>query len=742
MRQKLFLSLICTIFPIIGLANSTINVMYNSNDVSKRIDVYSQGELVEYHYSGGSFTKLADGISYTYITENNHLGKIVNGEAITLYCAKINIQLVDNEGNPVSGERVCIYEDGDLIASEYSDNDGYAIFYLKQSDKYAYLCDYGEGGVGSTIANQQTDIVINCNILEIVPKYGDVPIPGTYYLHSSTYKSSSKVLREHTDGILKFKVINDSKYVVKDKYGVFSKEITVNDDGNNRYYLEHYKVTFISNSADPNILKNFKVEGESGESKITDGKGYVVYYLLPGEYTYSHLAGNGIIVVQDKDQVVNFSTSNVKLSFNSTTNFSGKQFSVTDESGQSSTFTTDNNGNATIPVLSSNFYININDIGYYSCSVSNQEIQIPVYTFRINSNTPSRISIKDEQNQYLYTTTNADINLIGGKYKYCINYGTDVDFVLNEDLVIDANSYKFHLTAIDKKGLSVTSSYQIYKDGNYVKTITTDAQGKVTVELPQGSYEIRNIDQISLGHFTILNEDINYQLEENCLIRLKAVKNGALYNGTALISKDMSSTQSISFIEGVGSKRLDEGEYFIYTSGPYIGQAKISIFDNVVIEFAELNLSSEGNGLAFPCTFYENTSYNVIKGQNIRFAAVPMAGYKCDYWEINGQIYNTDMVEYQITEDKTTAVAHFTAIDTNIQDVYSTANALSVQVLDNHLVFPNRVEGLAKIFNSAGVLEKEIYIVSDSLNVSDLSTGVYILTLSDNSQLYVSKFKL
>lgn len=750
MKLKILLSLFILFFSNVGFSTSKIYVKYGNQYVSSyfTINVFSQGELIEADsYSRGSaatFDDLKDDITYTYyLADTNHSGSLANGQTKTLECTKINIRLVDTGGNPISNERVEIYENGDLITSESTDSDGYAIFYLKQSDKYAYLCDYGEGKVGTTTINQQTDIVVNGNILEIVPKYGDIPVPGIYYLYSSD-GSKSQSLPKNYNGVLRFPVTNNNKYTIKNKYGVYSKEIIANNS-NNRYYLEHYKVTFISNSNDPNVLKNLKVGGQSGETKITDGKGYVVYYLLPGEYTYSHLLGSGTVVVSDTDQVINLSSTDVKITFNSTTGFYGKQFSVTDESGLSSKYTTDSNGSTTISICGSKFYVNINGIGSYVCATTNQYIQIPVYTLRINSNKQSeQLYIKDENNNYFYTKSNTNIDLIGGKYSYSLNSGGYVDLVLDKDMEIEANSYNLLLTVIDKNNLPVSSTYYLYKDGTFIESISTNSQGKVTVELPQGQYEISRTNPMDIvGRFTISNEDVKLQIEEESLMQLKAIKNGIMYNGNILISKDMTSVNSVSFIDGVASLRLEEGEYFVYTSGPNLGYKKISLYDNVVIELAELNLSSEGKGLAFPCTFYDDISHNVIKGQTIRFAAVPMEGYKCDYWEINGQIYQTDMIEYQITDDKTTAVAHFSSSISSIQDASSSSNTLNIQVADNLLIFPNHIEGMVTIYNSAGIMVKEIYMVSDNLNVSDLPAGVYILSLTDkNKQIFVTKFIL
>ena len=120
--------------------------------------------------------------------------------------------------------------------------------------------------------------------------------------------------------------------------------------------------------------------------------------------------------------------------------------------------------------------------------------------------------------------------------------------------------------------------------------------------------------------------------------------------------------------------------------------------------------------------------------------AVPMEGYRCAYWSINGTHYETDMIEFQINGN-TTAIACFEP--TSGTDVKKTTiNDMDIRIADQTIYFPETIEGTVNIYSTSGILEKSLFVVSDKMGIEDLRPGVYVLSLKTSKGVFSTKFTL
>ena len=182
---------------------------------------------------------------------------------------------------------------------------------------------------------------------------------------------------------------------------------------------------------------------------------------------------------------------------------------------------------------------------------------------------------------------------------------------------------------------------------------------------------------------------------------------------------------------------LNDCEYnFIFVEGT------ITVSDGATIRVGTFNVQSEGEGLTFPRDeFAGNSSYWVVVGHPVRLAAIPVGENKFVSWDINGKEYTDPMIDFTVKDDVTTATAKFSGdIHNFVKAADSSIDKIEVRVDGNYLVLPASVEASASIYAADGHLAKRTGVVGDRMNISDLPSGAYVLSLNCQGKLQNAKF--
>ncbi len=221
---------------------------------------------------------------------------------------KVTFTVKDNLGNPIKSETIRVYEDGVEVSNKYTNSSGIAEFYLKASDKYAYKTSFNQAAL--TLQNDAS-LTLTKNNVRIIAKYQNYPVADNFTIYPYGDKNTSLDTKSSsaTNGEVNFNLAT-GKYWLKNKLNIYTVlDIT---NANQQIVLEYKKIQFISNQTDPNVLENIVVSNGnySTDTKISDGKGYADFYLLPGSYTYSHLGMSESFTVTN-DMLISLTTQNV-----------------------------------------------------------------------------------------------------------------------------------------------------------------------------------------------------------------------------------------------------------------------------------------------------------------------------------------------------------------------------------------------------------------------------------------------
>lgn len=223
------------------------------------------------------------------------------------------------------------------------------------------------------------------------------------------------------------------------------------------------------------------------------------------------------------------------------------------------------------------------------------------------------------------------------------------------------------------------------------------------------------------------------------------------YNIVRLITTDYQKHPSTRYKGGKVYCRLDPNqEYRVYCDlfegykhqdFAYVnGTTKIS--DGSTIRIATFNVQTDGEGLAFPHEeFAGNSSYYVFVGNPVRLAAVPVGDSKFVSWTINGKENTNAMIDFTVKDDITTATAKFSGeIVNQVKTADSSIENISVVVDGNYLVLPTDLDATASLYATDGRLVKRTGVVGNKINISDLPTGAYILSLTANGKRQNAQF--
>lgn len=218
-----------------------------------------------------------------------------------------------------------------------------------------------------------------------------------------------------------------------------------------------------------------------------------------------------------------------------------------------------------------------------------------------------------------------------------------------------------------------------------------------------------------------------------------------------LITTDYQKSPSTRYKGGKVYCRLDPNqEYRVYCDlfegykhqdFAYVnGTTKIS--DGSIIRIATFTVQTDGEGLAFPHEeFAGNSSYYVFVGNPVRLAAVPVGDSKFVSWTINGKENTNAMIDFTVKDDITTATAKFSGeIVNQVKTADSSIENISVVVDGNYLVLPTDLDATASLYATDGRLVKRTGVVGNKINISDLPTGAYILSLTANGKRQNAQF--
>lgn len=752
-----------------GNAQTELMLKYGTNGVKANISIYQNGERVANYYSQDqvSLAGLQPGI-YTYKTGTNHLGTIdtrLTGNTLELDCARLAVLVTDAQKAPLQNEMIEIYEDGELIQSMNTDANGECSFYLKPSTKYAYKSRCGSGSV--EIPEGKEGETVNLALegyqkIQITAKYKDFPVEGRFTLYpygDTTHPIGTMAYTNENSGKMNFDIITGNSYWLETGYGTFSQPYTPTPD-NSTFSLEHYKVTFVSNSSDPNILKEIEVAGENfSESKVTDGKGYAVFYLIPGTYSYSHLNGNGTFTVENSDKTINLASYQQTITF---MNPSGRPYKdlhvqTRDQEGAYAgveiNHVTDEYGQCTITRSEGTcLYLDVEEAisGYPIYTFQDTTLYLVDCAFTSNLSEDDRIYVSGNKCA-AYINSGECIQILQGEYTYTHYHGNNAllsnkPFTAETDVHINEELKSLTVNMRYKNGDQITgnsNTIQLYKDGVLYESKTLDGNGKAVFYIPNGEYEVSGYPQTRRTAVEVIGNTA-LDLTVPNPVTLNITDNGQPFNGTVFFTQNLPNWEfNGNCANGKLSIPLEEGEaYYVMpnnTSSVFYNKADVS--NGMSLDFVDVEITAEGPGLTFPLIYNQDVvAQKYIVGNTIRLYAVPMEGYRCAYWNINGTHYETDMIEFQINGN-TTAIACFEP--TSGTDVKKTAiNDMDIRIADQTIYFPETIEGTVNIYSTSGILEKSLFVVSDKMGIEDLRPGVYVLSLKTSKGVFSTKFTL
>lgn len=750
--------------PSLCLANVTFYASYKGSKLPNSLTVrlYKDGEMLgSDYYLSKSCTISTDGNedSYTYVTNRNHKGSVNNGEPVRLKTGLFRYILTDSDGKPLSGVRVQIFNDGDEVTSVLTNAEGIADCYLAEGDKYAYKSDEASGPFTIT-ADEETRIDQSRTNVSVMLKYKDVPAEGTYYLvaDDGTESSASSISSTSDSGRLRFSCRYGISYRIRNGYGVYSEPFTPTADKNS-FVVEHRKVTFVSGSDDPNVLYDFKVLGATqssnyGNKKVSDGKGYVVYYLMPGKYKYSHLGSMIPFEVGDTDITLTL-TSNQKtlrLIDASGRGVAGQKVKISDRNGgESQEYVSDDSGIASFKSISDGCYAQVNGFGEFAIGTSGSiDIRLTELVFN-NSIFDNASSI------YLKGGTTSLTNIKQGSHvwvptagQYTYSAYDDGQWIVNDaDIALTGGSvsvgddlHTVSIMAAEESGAPLSGfRFYVYSGNTMVSNSTTDVKGESSVYLKDGFYEFKTTSmQMFESGYIDSNRTIRYTVPDEMSMTVNV--DGQPWSGYATFTRENGENVLMTCYHGVGTVRLSENESCSVSVGSMIHTCKVNVADGKTLDFYEARVVSEGAGLAFPIVsyYYENTQTKMLGGENLHLVAVPAANSSFKHWLINGKEYEASVVDYKVS-GAVDAVAVFESSEYTIIDSKKvSAGSLDITVNDDYLVFNRNVCGNVDIYNASGVKVCSSYVVSDKMDISALAAGVHIGVLTEESSQYSVKF--
>jgi hypothetical protein len=447
--------------------------------------------------------------------------------------------------------------------------------------------------------------------------------------------------------------------------------------------------------------------------------------------------------------------------------YANQPFKIGKDMNSLSSYITNSSGTCQVNLKAGSYIFSDGFSSYpFTISGSGQTITPPLYdvTFNIAQNLSGTIP------DHVYVTSintgktvtynpyieGMKVCLLQGDYNfYCYSanggFSTSprIPFTVNQNTTVQG-LYTFQLNVKDNNNTAISGmNYYIKQDGSYINTsFTTNNQGVATAFLPNGNYQLYDIKTQAETSFSINNQNNTLNLQLTNEVTLNATKDGqAIAAGYIMVyNEQKTSVQSVQIINGTGKARLQAGSNYYVTmsvTGAASMQQKIAISgDNVNLDFISLQIKSEGKGIAFPYQTDDNNLVYYLKQSTIRLAAVPMKGWTCTKWTINGTHINDDLIDYTLN-GATVATAVFEQnSSTQVAETRVSSNNLTIypNPAETQINFSEELSGNAVIYNTDGRIVKQIYVYGNGINISDLISGLYILVVESDNQTWQGKF--
>lgn len=346
--------------------NGTLLTNEEMNNVNSSVYLYKNGERIAtsnsyydattYQYTNAkqviTLTEEYKGQSVAYVGDNGMLRGTftvsTGGEdALDLDMRKLTFQYLNSW--------VYIYRDGNQVASVSSYNN---FTFLPSADGYYYEKDGQRIYFDLSTEDKEVDWsegapVLSQFSMRVVGHYGDYPLPDGYYWTLYKYGDQKTQVNTFYSSSTYGSSIDAGNYWLRDQTGHWSDKIVLNSP--QTVSLTYQKVTFVSKTAgvpttSGQVTVRAKSDGSNyyyyGMSADFNNKGEAVFYLQPGEYTYSSSDIKGELTIGSKDEQVNINKYKVTITVQDVNgkkmegeyvNFGNNDYSEssnTDENGQ------------------------------------------------------------------------------------------------------------------------------------------------------------------------------------------------------------------------------------------------------------------------------------------------------------------------------------------------------------------------------------------------------------------------
>lgn len=789
--QSLMLAIVAMLMmPSVAKAEAGIKWKF-MNGTTEVTDFYNSVQVTFYQNAIRMFDSYTDpnyatqlsedlvGQTYYYRTEMGHTGSVTiaaEGNTIELQLRKVTVTAKDQDSNPLNGVRLEMYAHGRQVnayGSTSTNSEGQCSFYVLPDANYAYKASYYGYYTGYTnyeltdavdvtndaqvnlvfnLESQPSTPVVTNYLLQIVPRYGQYPLKNMSSSNLYPYSEDKGDLNSiswmgYNDGYWSI-WISPGSYMLQDPYGVWSDEIKIVNEGK-VVYLDYYKVTFTSKNSDPNMLKEFNINGQSMQ---TDGKGQVDYYLQPGTYTYNHAGTSKEFTVGKQDMTIDVTCYKTKI--NVVCSDPSQLNSIELQSGDGSRQNLSlQNGSVETVLQPGDYKLYYNGmLAKEFTADANKTVDVKLYSVKFTRNVEGSrydyvyFSKSGDRNSYESLNYNRVYYYPEGNYFFTYNdpwsgntRWTDVN--LNGDKTFSRTLYKLTVNVADKQGAPAGGiSVSVYRgtSNSYVASNSTDDNGQFVTYLDADDYRI-----VAEGYdskdVTITADKVE-SLTVPTMVHFNVTLNGEPYTQDSyhfyLYAENHEGDNiNVTFTgSGKAQARLDTDVKY----GVMNYQGVTTITEGSTLALGTISVNSTGSGLAFPQNSWNSTStYQVVVGAPMRLAAVPV-GAAFTKWVINGQEYTDPMIDFKTKTHTTTATAVFGGtVPSKVRTVQADG---TIDYDDNYINLPQDVEGTANIFTLDGKQVKSIGVIGDKVGIYDLPTGAYIMSLKSDAGIINARF--
>ena len=359
------------------------------------------------------------------------------------------------------------------------------------------------------------------------------------------------------------------------------------------------------------------------------------------------------------------------------------------------------------------------------------DVKLHALQFTSNNTNSSGIIVRGEKTLSGFNSGlswNKKYYLIEGAYAYRDPATSEyIAINLTEDKTIDFSFATVTVNVVDTDGKAVADA-SVSLGNNSART---DNSGTAVFHCVPGNYTL-SWGYALVSETIVVEGDMQTSLTIPALVSFNVVGLNNDY-GEYLYTVDNVRVGSVRW--GENSLRLDPTAE--YTINGYHGTTKIT--NGCTITLGTLSISSEGMGLAFPMENWEAvSSYGVIVGSTARLTAIPVSDDKFSKWTINGQDYETPVVDFKITEQNTLATAVFGGSGTNKVQAIQAGQSLDFN--NRYITLPNEMTGVATIYTLDGKLVKQLGVAGDQIGIYDLPTGAYVLSFKHDGGVITARF--